>query len=100
MHKRGENWAMTIEKLRKRDGRLVDFDKSKIAVAITKAFEATYKPGQVNYNIANNLSYKALKVADQYNWTLKFPFTASSINTYLRSDIVPAGPSGNGAYPH
>ena len=37
---------MTIEKLRKRDGRLVDFDQSKIATAIKKAFEATYKPGQ------------------------------------------------------
>ena len=37
---------MTIEKLRKRDGRLVSFDQSKIATAINKAFEATYKPGQ------------------------------------------------------
>ena len=37
---------MTIEKLKKRDGRLVDFDKEKIAVAINKAFAATYKPGQ------------------------------------------------------
>ena len=37
--------ASTIIKLRKRDGRLVDFDKEKIAVAITKAFNATYKPG-------------------------------------------------------
>ena len=37
--------AMTITKLRKRDGRLVDFDEEKIAVAINKAFNATYKPG-------------------------------------------------------
>ena len=37
---------MTIEKLKKRDGRLVSFDKEKIASAIAKAFEATYKPGQ------------------------------------------------------
>ncbi len=36
---------MAIEKLRKRDGRLVDFDAEKIAVAINKAFIATYKPG-------------------------------------------------------
>lgn len=35
-----------IEKLKKRDGRLVDFDESKIAVAIHKAFQATYKPDQ------------------------------------------------------
>ena len=37
---------MTIEKLRKRDGRLVEFDEAKISSAIGKAFEATYKPGQ------------------------------------------------------
>ena len=37
---------MTIEKLKKRDGRLVAFDKEKIAAAIAKAFEATCKPGQ------------------------------------------------------
>lgn len=37
---------MTIEKLKKRDGRLVEFDEDKISAAIAKAFEATYKPGQ------------------------------------------------------
>ncbi len=37
-----------IEKLKKRDGRLVDFDKEKIAVAINKAFQATYKPDQMD----------------------------------------------------
>ena len=36
---------MAIEKLRKRDGRLVEFDPEKIAGAINKAFVATYKPG-------------------------------------------------------
>ena len=36
---------MAIEKLRKRDGRLVAFDAEKIANAINKAFVATYKPG-------------------------------------------------------
>ena len=34
-----------IQKIVKRDGRLVDFDESKIANAIDKAFKATYKPG-------------------------------------------------------
>ena len=33
---------MSIEKLKKRDGRLVSFDKEKIAEAINKAFIATY----------------------------------------------------------
>jgi ribonucleoside-triphosphate reductase len=37
---------MTINKLKKRDGRVVDFDREKIAGAIEKAFEATYKPDQ------------------------------------------------------
>ena len=38
--------STTIEQLKKRDGRVVDFDESKIAAAINKAFQATYKPGQ------------------------------------------------------
>ena len=33
--------ATSIDKLRKRDGRLVDFDEQKIANAINKAFQAT-----------------------------------------------------------
>ncbi len=37
---------MTITKIRKRDGRVSDFHEEKIAAAITKAFDATYKPGQ------------------------------------------------------
>ncbi len=37
-----------IEKLKKRDGRLVDFDAEKIAVAINKAFAATYKPDHMD----------------------------------------------------
>ena len=34
-----------IQQIRKRDGRLVPFDEEKIALAIEKAFTATYKPG-------------------------------------------------------
>ena len=34
-----------IQQIRKRDGRLVPFHENKIAEAINKAFEATYKPG-------------------------------------------------------
>lgn len=36
---------MTITNIRKRDGRLVSFDEGKIAQAIAKALNATYKPG-------------------------------------------------------
>ncbi|MEG2119942.1 MAG: anaerobic ribonucleoside-triphosphate reductase, partial [Pseudoflavonifractor sp.] len=36
---------MTITNIKKRDGRLVAFDEEKIVHAITKAFDATYKPG-------------------------------------------------------
>ncbi len=37
---------MAITMIRKRDGRLVEFKEEKIAAAITKAFNATYKPGR------------------------------------------------------
>ena len=37
---------MTIENIKKRDGRIVPFDAGKITGAIEKAFIATYKPGQ------------------------------------------------------
>lgn len=36
---------MVITGIRKRDGRRTDFSEEKIAGAITKAFDATYKPG-------------------------------------------------------
>ena len=38
--------AAAIERMRKRDGRVVRFDPEKIALAINKAFIATYKPDQ------------------------------------------------------
>ena len=38
--------AMTLTKIRKRDGRLAEFNEEKIARAIEKAFNATYKPGR------------------------------------------------------
>ena len=37
---------MTLTKIRKRDGRLAEFNEEKIAGAIDKAFRATYKPGK------------------------------------------------------
>ena len=37
---------MTLSKIRKRDGRLAEFNEDKIAEAIDKAFQATYKPGK------------------------------------------------------
>ncbi len=36
---------MTMTSIRKRDGRVAPFDEEKIAGAIGKAFDATYKPG-------------------------------------------------------
>ncbi len=53
---------MTIEKLKKRDGRLVDFDKEKIASAIARAFEATYKPGQEK--VAAGLTEEVLSILE------------------------------------
>ncbi|MCD8004176.1 MAG: anaerobic ribonucleoside triphosphate reductase [Oscillospiraceae bacterium] len=37
---------MQLKEIQKRDGRTVPFQEEKIAEAINKAFEATYKPGQ------------------------------------------------------
>ena len=37
---------MALEKIQKRDGRVVDFDEGKIAAAIAKAFDAAFQPGQ------------------------------------------------------
>ncbi|MCC8122126.1 MAG: anaerobic ribonucleoside triphosphate reductase [Oscillospiraceae bacterium] len=37
---------MQLKQIQKRDGRLTEFDPEKIARAITKAFDATYKTGQ------------------------------------------------------
>ncbi len=54
---------MSIQKLRKRDGRLVDFDAGKIAGAINKAFEATYKPGQTD--VVQNLTDQVVKALEE-----------------------------------
>ena len=37
---------MALEKIQKRDGRVVDFDEGKISAAIAKAFDAAFQPGQ------------------------------------------------------
>jgi len=54
---------MIIEKLKKRDGRLVSFDKVKITQAITKAFEATYKPG--HEDAAAELTDEVVSILEQ-----------------------------------
>ena len=41
---RKEEQAVILQ-IRKRDGRVAPFHESKLADAINKAFEATYKPG-------------------------------------------------------
>ena len=53
---------MTVTKIRKRDGRLADFNEGKIAQAITKAFNATYKPGQEE--TAQCLAEEVLSILD------------------------------------
>ena len=53
---------MTVTKIRKRDGRLADFNEGKIAQAITKAFNATYKPGQEE--TAQRLAEEVLSILD------------------------------------
>lgn len=60
-----------ITKIRKRDGRIVDFDKEKIVDAI---FKAGFSTGEFNYRVAKRLAQKAIKELN---------------NTYQKKDIVP-----------
>ena len=53
---------MSITQIRKRDGRTVPFDLEKIASAIVKAFDATYKPG--NEETAENLAKEVMSILE------------------------------------
>ena len=53
---------MTITSIRKRDGRTTPFDQDKIAAAITKAFNATYKPGYED--TAQRLAQEVLSILE------------------------------------
>ena len=53
---------MTVQSIKKRDGRLVPFDGAKIAEAINKAFNATYKPG--NEETAQKLASEVLSILE------------------------------------
>ncbi len=58
-----EHSAMEVISIKKRDGRVVPFDITKIEDAIRKAFEATYKPD--NDEIARELSEEVLKKLEE-----------------------------------
>ena len=53
---------MTLTKIRKRDGRLADFNEEKIAQAINKAFRATYKPNKEE--VAQQLADEVLSILE------------------------------------
>ena len=53
---------MTITNLKKRDGRLVDFDAVKIESAINKAFNATYK--MHHEDVAKELTNEVLSILE------------------------------------
>ncbi len=52
----------SITQIQKRDGRLVDFNPAKIAAAIVKAFQATYKPGYED--VANRLAQEVCSILE------------------------------------
>ena len=54
--------ATTITRIKKRDGRIAEFDVSKIAEAIEKAFDATYRPG--NKEAADKLAGEVLSILE------------------------------------
>lgn len=51
-----------VQQIRKRDGRVVPFHENKIAAAIDKAFQATYKPG--NEEIAARLAHEVASILE------------------------------------
>ncbi|MBQ8930599.1 MAG: anaerobic ribonucleoside triphosphate reductase [Oscillospiraceae bacterium] len=53
---------MAVETIKKRDGRIVPFNKEKITEAIVKAFDATYKPG--NEEAARRLTDEVLSILE------------------------------------
>ena len=53
---------MTIQSIKKRDGRILPFDKGKISAAIEKAFVATYKPGQKD--VADKLASEVCSILE------------------------------------
>ena len=53
---------MTLTKIRKRDGRLAEFNEEKIAQAINKAFRATYKPDKEE--VARQLADEVLSILE------------------------------------
>ena len=53
---------MPVTNIKKRDGRTVEFDITKIADAITKAFDATYRPG--NGALADKLATEVLTILE------------------------------------
>jgi len=53
---------MPITNIRKRDGRTVEFDISKISDAISKAFVATYRPG--NRQLSTSLASEVLSILE------------------------------------
>ena len=71
----------------KRDGKMVDFDLSKISAAIQKAFDALQK--QYNQNIIDML---ALKVTADYEPKIKDEkITVESIQDSVEDVLVQAG---------
>ncbi len=54
---------MTLQTIRKRDGRQVLFDEAKIAEAVEKAFAATYKPGHAE--MAQKLAREVVSILER-----------------------------------
>ena len=53
---------MAIQHIKKRDGRMLPFDREKISVAIAKAFSATYKPN--NGDVADRLTDEVCSILE------------------------------------
>lgn len=77
------------DKIRKRDGRVVDFDAQRIASAVFKAFETG---GQPNSRLANELSLNvAEKLVKKHKGSSKFTPTIEEIQDIVEETLIERG---------
>lgn len=89
MAKNSKKLTRAPKEIRKRDGRVVPFDLSRITVAIFKAFEASGNP---NHKIANELAEVVLqKLLKKHREPAKFVPTIEEIQDIVEETLIEKG---------
>lgn len=77
------------KQIRKRDGRIVDFDYQRIASAIFRAFETS---GQPNYRLANELALSVIeKIVKKHKGSSKFIPTIEEVQDIVEETLIEKG---------